>query len=611
MEGKASHRAEPLSARRRLGIGPHNRGVEPPSQGGEAAHDVTVSGTPGRRPSTRLGARSVILRFESLEGRQLLAASTSAAAPALPDLVGATFDTPHSLNWGQSFQAVGTILNQGNATSTAPFNVEVFASASPTIDANAVPLGMVTIPSGLAPHQSTQFNQTFSLPPTAVPNFSSGSPIYIDLWVNPKKQVTESNYRNDYGVGQGYDVSPVAITQQQPSDLLGSALAVSPTQASWGQTVTLTAQIRNNAQGDAPATRARLVLTPNGLNPGSAYDFTIGYINVPAVPAWQTINLTQQVTLPSSPPVGFSNDSQFTLSMAQDADFVTNPISPHVANQGSGLDMTPITITSTADTPPTPTSLPDIAPSNVTTSSKTLLWGYNSQVSATIQNLGQAPSGPFTVRFLLTGSDGSIANAIFLGQTTVPGLQPNTSEQINQTIELPSTLPSGVTLSSVGVGRVAVYVDPDQAINESLRSNDLAESSPVTLRLLGADSTSTVPTSPPIGTTLGQVQTAGTVSTTTTSTSTSTSATSTASTSSGSTTTTTTAAATSTPRQRLIAARAALLAARQTNRKLYHHTPAPHESITSKIEHGLKVFPNDVKNFFDNLINGSSSKKKK
>ena len=65
------------------------------------------------------GRGPIILRFERLESRQLL---TTPPQP-LPDLVGADFATSHSLNWGDSFEAIGTILNQGGATTTrSPFS---------------------------------------------------------------------------------------------------------------------------------------------------------------------------------------------------------------------------------------------------------------------------------------------------------------------------------------------------------------------------------------------------------------------------------------------------------------------------------------------------------
>src|SRR5262249_42510857 len=160
--------------------------------------------------------------------------------------------------------------------------------------------------------------------------------------INPNKAETESNYKNNEGVGQGFDSSPVAVVAKQPSLLVGSSLAVNPTPATWGQTITVTAQVRNNAQGDAAPTRAKIVLTPAGLTAGSAYDYTIGYLNVPAVPAWQTVNVQQPITLPATAPSSLSSNTQFTLSVAQDADYVTDPIYPHVAAQGVGLDSTPI-----------------------------------------------------------------------------------------------------------------------------------------------------------------------------------------------------------------------------------------------------------------------------
>src|SRR5262249_24100962 len=152
-----------------------------------------------------------------------------------------------------------------------------------------------------------------------------------------------------------YDISPVTIIPEEPSLLVGSSLGATPTQTSWGQTVTVTAQIRNNAQGDAPPTRARMILTPSGLNPGSAYDYTIGYMNVPAIQAYQTVNLSQQITLPAAPPSSLSGNTQFTLSLAQDTDFVTDPMYPHLPTQGSGLDMTPIAIAANS-TPPSGSS---------------------------------------------------------------------------------------------------------------------------------------------------------------------------------------------------------------------------------------------------------------
>jgi hypothetical protein len=546
------------------------------------------------------GRGPIILRFERLEGRQLLTAATpTATAPQpLPDLVGADFATPHSLNWGDTFQAIGTILNQGKAATTSPFNIAVYAATGTTIDTDSVPLGTISIPAGLGPGQTSSFDQTFSLPATPIPNYNSSNPIYIDLFINGNKAVTESNYRNNEGVGQGFDSSPIVIVPEQPSLLIGSSIGVTPGSVTWGQTISVTAQIRNNAQGDAPPSRAKVVLTPSGINPGSAYDFTIGYINIPAIPAWQTINVQAQIALPASAPSALASNTQFTLSMAQDADYVTDPIYPHVASQGAGLDATPITITanpsatspsssssSPSSAPATP-ALPNVAPSNVVVTSQAVYWGYNFQVSATFQNLGQADAPPMEAMYLLTGTGGSLANGVFLGEVTLPALAPGASQTLNQTVHLPAVLPSGVSIPSLSTGRIAVLVDPDHAVDQTLRSNALAESAPLTLRVLGTNGTSTVPTSPPIGTSLGQPQPAGAIQT------------------AKSATSTTPAAA--------VPASAKGKAARQGHTLKLHRQVAPkRQSITSRIEHQLKVFPSNLHNFFNSVVGNSTKPKPK
>ena len=49
-----------------------------------------------------------------------------------------------------------------------------------------------------------------------------------------------------------------------------------------------------------------------------------------------------------------------------------------------------------------------------------------------------------------------------------------------------------MTLSSLGVGRIAVIADPENVINESFKNNNTAESGPVTLKLMGTDGSSYV-----------------------------------------------------------------------------------------------------------------------
>jgi hypothetical protein len=213
-------------------------------------------------------------------------------------------------------------------------------------------------------------------------------------------------------------------------------------------------------------------------------------------------------------------------------------------------------------------------------------WGYNFQVSANFQNLGQANAPPLEVMYLLTGTGGSLANAVVLGEATLPALTPGATQILNQTVHLPSALPNGVTIPSTSTGRIAVLVDPDHAVDQTMRSNSLAESAPFTLRVLGTNGSSTVPTSPPIGTTLGQPQPAGAIQSASTATS-------------------------STPAP-AIAASARAKAARQGNSlKLHRQVKPKRQSITSRIEHQLKVFPSNFHNFLNSVVGNSTKPKAK
>jgi hypothetical protein len=178
--------------------------------------------------------------------------------------------------------------------------------------------------------------------------------------------------------------------------------------------------------------------------------------------------------------------------MAQDANYLTNSSYPHEPDQGTGYDQTPITIT-TSPTSPAPTgALPDLAASSVLAPTGTIRWGQTFPVTTDVQNLGQGDAGSFRVRFLLTGQSGSIVGAIYLGDVTIPGLAAGATQPITQTLQLPNRLPSGVTLNSVGYARVAVMVDPENVINETLKSNDESVSAPFIVRLPG--NSPTVPT---------------------------------------------------------------------------------------------------------------------
>ncbi|MGC8641082.1 MAG: CARDB domain-containing protein [Isosphaeraceae bacterium] len=439
------------------------------------------------------GRGPIILKFEPLEGRELL----SAATLTLPDLVGSSFVTTTNADWGQPITASGVVTNQGSATVTTPFNVGIYASHNVKIGPTSVLLGEVTLPAGLAPGQSVPFSTTVKLPSSPLSGMSYNGEVHINLKIDPERVVPESNYHNQSGLGPGYDESAVQITPAQPANLVMKSMGIISTNPVWGGSLTVTAQIANQGYGDAPATQAEVVLTPAGVAQGGSSDVVIGTIAVPPIPAWMQVNVDQTIKLPATPPVLLAGQSAFTLSILPDDGYITNAVYPHFATGGVGVDQSPVGIVvANGTTLPTLGNLPDLAVGAVKTSSTLLHWGQNVQVTAGIVNQGAADSGPFRVDFVLVGASGNLSHGIFLGQTTVANLAAGGGENLTQTFQLPVRLPAGVLISSVGTGKIAVVVDPGHTVNESFYNNNEATSGPVVLRLLGSDGTTTVPTYP-------------------------------------------------------------------------------------------------------------------
>jgi hypothetical protein len=447
------------------------------------------------------GRGPMILRFEPLEGRQLLTAARA-------DLLATQFSTVSTASWGGQITVTGTISNRGGTATRAPVEVDIWGSSKPTLTAaNAVTeaLGSIDIPAGLAPKGVYNFSQVITLPPTSttVTSTSVTQPLYITLNVDPGNATNEASMTDKAGRGIGLDTADVLVSQQMPAQLEGTAFSVAPVSTvmpgvfSWGDTLDVTEQIKNVGQGNAPATRARIVLTPAGATPGGYSDVTIGEINVPAIPAFGTANVMQQVTLPAQEPLTLGNATQFTISVVQDADFLTQPIYPGVANQGNFLDQGPLGINpGPAASLPQPAT-PDLAPSAVLVSQSSLYWGQSFQVSAAIQNLSNTPSSPFTVRFVAAGATGDVSHGVFLGDVQVPGLAANSVTNVLTTVKLPSILPYGDTVVSPAYSQIYAITDPEDVLNESFRSNNMAASAPVLLQVVGsAGATTTVPTYP-------------------------------------------------------------------------------------------------------------------
>ncbi len=473
----------------------------------------------------------MILRFEPLEGRQLLA-----TAAALPDLVATSFSSTTTGDWDGVIQVNGTIANIGTTALPAGTLAAIYASPTNAIGTSALLLGTVAINAGLAPGVTQPFSTTVALPPSPLTGMGMNSQLFIDLDIDPEDQVADGNLANKQGQGLGLDESIVSIAPQPMANLIGTAFTVTPGTAAWGQTVSVTAQIKDDGQGPAPATRAKIVLTPDGQPPGGSQDITIANLAVPALLPFQTVNLVQQITLPATPPNTIGNSGTYYISMIQDADHLTSPLISQVTMQGIGLDEQTINIpypaavttpsttttvtsstgTTTSTTTTSSTALPDLAPSSINLPFSTYNWGQGYVIDAAVENLGQAASTPTTIEFVLTDDVDNPTQGYYLGASVVPALAPGAVQDIAQTIKFPSRLPNGTNVPVSSYGRIMAIVDPENIVNETTKSNNDIQSGPITLQLLWGSANSVVPMSPPIRTSQPTVTTTTTTTTTTT-----------------------------------------------------------------------------------------------
>ncbi len=480
--GPKTLRFEPLEGRQLMA-------GDPPTGVVGAADDtpVAVEVTP-----TADDGSTVAIELASTTG--VAAESSSTTSAGLPDLVATAFDTLHNLDWGDGFRAVGTVTNRGTAAAASAFRVDVVAvgrapGATPTF------LGTVEAPAGLAPGQSFAINHPVTLPAFPIAGSAGEPSIDVRLVVDPGGAVAESDEANNAGLGAGVDSSMVTITPRLAAQLQAQGFQVTPSQVRWGESIAVTASVLNVGQGAAPATRSRVVLTPNGLAPGGLGDVTVGDLEFPALNPGQGIAVTRSITLPAAAPSTLVGVPLYTISVHHDADHEVSPVIAAPTFRGPGLDFAPISVTTATPAAPPRPQPPNLLAVNVQAPNQPLVYGGTLTVTADVHNLGRGDAAPAKVRFILTGPDASPTGALALADATTGTIRAGGVQTIAQTLRLPSR-PAGTLASAPGVGRIVVQIDPENTLDESNERDNGSASGPVILRVLGSDGIVNIP--PPI-----------------------------------------------------------------------------------------------------------------
>jgi len=440
-------------------------------------------GSGGRRGrSSRRGRKA--LGLEPLEGRRLLNASNPVATGALPDLVPVSIQADGQADWGTSLSIRGELRNQG-AEAAGPFRVDLYVSTTPDPTQNAVKIGSVEA-AGVGEGSSFAFDEEFDLPPVALQGVPADGAVFVGMVVDAGGQVAESNEANNSDVARGIDSTLVLITPEETATLEAQSLEFSDGQPRWGETVAVRVRVVNTSGAPAPASTARVVLTPPGQAPGGSGDVTLlGEIEVPELLPLESRQVVGEVTLPPGPPTGFPDAASVIAFVRIDAEHDVNPMLQPLNLQGRAVDWEILAITPEPDAQPSNPDAPkpDLTAADVLVPGATLIWGREFKTSVAIQNEGAAASGPLNVRFVLAGPNGEMNNALVLGDAVIEGgLAPGASTTIEPTLKLPGKLPFDIPLST-GLGRIVAIVDPENAIDEAEEDDNTASVGPITLQL--------------------------------------------------------------------------------------------------------------------------------
>lgn len=424
------------------------------------------------------------------------ATGTSTAAQSLPDLISSALSvSPTKLTWDQTFQATGTVTNQGTATTTEPFSVDLYASPRSQIITGAVNLGSVNVPAGLAPGASYTYHLQTTTPKQPL-TYLDGQNFYITAVVDSTDNIKESDEANNVNLGLiGKDAAVVTLGTSA-SKLQAAGLSVSPGVVQWGQTIDINATVANNGDADAPATNARIVIAPSGQNPTGPLGYTIGSVAVPAAQAGSSVSASQEITLPATPPSELAKYTSFTISMITDSTGAANPVQTSPTFQGMGIDQAPLVIAAPQPAASTPAPQANLVVAAVDAPSA-VSWGQTFVVKTNLININSGAAGPFKVGFYLSESDSANTPLLNLGEADVAGLKPGQAVSLSQTLQLPSTVPAGLDPSATA-GRIIVRADPEHVIDDSDLSDNALASVPLTLNVVGTDgSTSRAVTTSP------------------------------------------------------------------------------------------------------------------
>jgi hypothetical protein len=386
---------------------------------------------------------------------------------SLPDLIGLDCYVPEQITWGQTFTVQGQVRNYGPTTVMPPFYEDFFLSKDQIWgNADDVWLGYydheADVPAG---GDGPDFNFSLTLPASPPAGYSLSGTFYIGMKTDSMSEIPESNETNNGpgNIGQGWDWDSFTLP---PPDLVGLDCYV-PEQITWGQTFTVQGQVRNYGLTTVTPSFYQAFYLSNDNIWGNADDLLLGYYNhqadVPASGDGPDFNFS--LTLPASPPAGYSLSGTFYIGMKTDA--LNEIVESSETNNGpgdfgNGWDWDSFTLP-----PPDLVGYDCYVPDSIA-------WGQTFSLQGQVRNLGPTTVTPsFSQRFYLSSNQvWGDADDVLLGtydhQADVPA--GDFGPDFNVSLTLPASAPAGYT--GTGPFYIGMMTDALNEIVESIETNN-------------------------------------------------------------------------------------------------------------------------------------------
>lgn len=357
-----------------------------------------------------------------------------------PDLVPTLDGVPTELDGGRSFSVTYTVANNGfTQTVSGGWQDELWLSADDVLDSGDIRLSAVSRGASLGPFQSYQHTFSSVLPWTLLEQ--DYRLIVVTDALDREFEVDNEN--NSVVSG------PISLTTSPPD--LAVAAVSAPSSVNAGSIVDFSWQVVNQGVGATNTSRIdQVVLSADGQY-GNSDDFVLGTANVAAgsilAPgASQTISLNG-LTIPLS-----IADGQYTLFVVADRNNRQFE-SDESDNVSVGV---PITVTQ---------MLSDLVVENATVNPESVVAGESVTVSWNVRNQGSAATELSywvdRVR-LISNANGAVINLGAASHNAVLASGAVVSKSVTVAV------PAGLS----GTYRIAIDVDADQRILESLESNN-------------------------------------------------------------------------------------------------------------------------------------------